>query len=401
MVEQQPIEELQETGWDVIVAGAGPAGSVAAGYLAGKGHKTLLLDKETFPREKVCGDGLSHDSIRFLKKIGLYETVQWAGHEVQMARAHSTSEMTLEVPGPYITLRRRHFDSLLAKRAVEAGAIFCCGKIVRFYVEGENIRAVHVDGLGKPLHARYVILSTGAQIGLAKSLRLIDRAFPSAVATRCYVASKEKLDCLVGSCVRPVLPGYGWVFPMGDDLYNVGVIAFYTKGRKSGLGLNKRFDEFVKVFPPAQKVMRSGKMVSNLVAAPLRCGLPESVVPGKGNLIATGETIGSTFNFTGEGIGKAMETGELAAKIIHDALSHEKTDVVRRFKKALDLTLRPKYVGYVTAERCMSKAWLNDFIASGVLKNSYLRQAVLDMTVRELDPRKAFSLGGIMKSLWS
>ncbi len=76
VVGQQPIEELQETDWDVIVAGAGPAGSVAAGYLAGKGHKTLLLDKETFPREKVCGDGLSHDSIRFLKKIALYETVQ-------------------------------------------------------------------------------------------------------------------------------------------------------------------------------------------------------------------------------------------------------------------------------------------------------------------------------------
>lgn len=74
-------------------------------------------------------------------------------------------------------------------------------------------------------------------------------------------------------------------------------------------------------------------------------------------------------------------------------------DVVRRFKEALDLTLRPKYVGYVTAERCMANPWLNDFIASRVLKSSYLRQAVLDMTVRELDPRKAFSLGGIMKSL--
>jgi geranylgeranyl reductase family protein len=398
-VGQQPIERLQEAKWDVAVIGAGPAGAVAAGYLASKGHRTLILDRERFPRNKVCGDGLNHDAVRFLKRIGFYKVVESAGHRVEMARTYSTGGFTLDIPGPYITLRRKHFDSLLAKRAVQSGANFCRGKVVGFSRSEEKRHGLRVEELNKPIRARFIILATGAKIGLTKALRLWQQSAPSAVAVRCYVRSKEKVDCLVGSYARPVLPGYGWIFPMGDGLYNLGVIAFYSTGRKRP-NLKKRFNGFVEEFPLARQLIRSAQTVSDLAASPLRCGLPNTVVPGEGNLLATGEAIGTTFNFTGEGIGKAMETGELAAKVIHQALCRGKDDIVTPYSRELDANFRPKYSGYATAQRWLAKPWLNDFMARRGLKSAFLRQGVIDIITGEMDPRKVFSVGGVIKSLW-
>ena len=385
----------------MVVVGAGPAGSVAANYLASKGHSALLLDRQQFPRHKVCGDGLNHDAIRFLKKANLYEEVKSKGHCVKMARSYSTGGFTLEIPGPFITLQRKRLDALLAKRAVMAGVTFCQGTVLGFSGMHGGIREVFVEELGQSLRARFVILSTGAKVGLAKALKLWHHAGPSAVAARCYVQSKDTLDCLVGSYTRPVLPGYGWIFPMGQGLFNMGVVAFYTKGQKKGFSLKSRFNGFIEVFPLARRVMGGGKIISDLEAAPLRCGLPKTVLPGAGNLLAAGETIGSTFNFTGEGIGKAMETGALAARVIHRALCQRDHNIVNTYTKELDVHFRPKYSGYGTAEKWLANPWLNDLMARRGLKSAYLRQGVIDIITHEKDPRTVFSVQGLIKSLWS
>jgi len=401
-IEHHSVRGLSQQDWDVIVIGAGPAGSVAAAYLAAEGHRTLLLDKEMFPRQKVCGDGLNHGAIRFLDRMGLVEAVRSAGYETQRACAFSTSGVRLVVPGPYISLQRRHLDALLADRAVQAGAVFCRGRVADISARNKDIRIVSFADSPRSLNASFVILATGANVRLARSLGLLPgqsgRTFPTAMAARCYVRSREKLDYFVGSYARPVLPGYGWIFPMGDDLYNMGVIAFHGRGRRTGATLRKRFAGFIDTFPLARRIIRSGTIISDLQAAPLRCGLPRSTLPGIGNLLATGETIGTTFNFTGEGIGKAMETGELAAKVIDGALKKGHRDPAGPYAQELDLRFRPKYTGYATAERWLVHPRLNDFMARRGVRSKYLQKAVMEVITRESDPRKAFSLQGIIRS---
>ena len=397
---QKPVEEIPDILWDVIIVGAGPAGAIAAAFLAERGHKTLLLDKDQFPREKVCGDGLNHDSIRFLNKIGLLETIRSFGHEVPSSSVYSCSGIELEVPGPYITLKRSIFDSILTCRAVKAGAAFFQANVMNIQ-NRNNFCEVRIAGKKKNLCGHYVILSTGANIVLAKSLHILEKTYPSAVSVRCYVRSKERIDRFIGSYDKSVLPGYGWIFPMGNNIYNMGVIAFYSNGRKPGKKLTKRFQDFIKQFPVASRVMQSGEMISPLLGAPLRCGLPNDIKPGIGNLIATGETIGTTFNFTGEGIGKAMETGELAAKVIQESLSAKTQDIVQIYQEKLNNIYRPKYKGYITAEKWLSIPWLNDFIARRVVKSKFLKRSIIDIIAQEIDPRTVFSVGAIMKSFWS
>ena len=400
-VEQSPIQEVTKTIWDVIVIGAGPAGSIAAAYLAGKGHQTLLLDKETFPRNKICGDGLNHDSLRFLKKIGLFERVHSAGLRVETASIFSASGLRLVVPGPYLCLERRIFDAVLAERAVRAGTTFCSGEVQQCLLANNRLREIRIAGDDRPFCARYVLLTTGASMKLARSVGIGGDPFPSAVAARCYVRSKERIDTLTGSFVRSVLPGYGWVFPLGDDLFNMGVIAYYTNGRNTGSALKRRFRRFTEDFAPARRVLERGRFLTGLRAAPLRCGLPSGIVPGRGNILAAGETIGATLPFTGEGIGKAMETGELAAETIHRALADDSQDPVRLFSSELDKTFRPKYMGYHTAERWVGHPWINDFMARRGRKSKYLQKAMIDAIPRGTDPGRAFSLGGIIRSFWT
>jgi geranylgeranyl reductase family protein len=400
-IEQKPAQELTRKDWSAIVIGAGPAGSVAAATLAGYGHQTLLLDKHAFPRTKVCGDGLNHDSQRFLRTIKLLEKVKARGHSVEYAKVYSTGGIELVIPGPYITLERRILDTILANHAVHSGAKFCSGKVEKVSQHGPELQAVHVSGLHPPLQSRFVVLATGASVKIARSLQIVHRARPSALAARCYVVSREKLDCLASAYVQSVLPGYGWVFPMGDGLYNMGVIAYDTKGKKKGVGLKKRFEDFVRDFPLAHKVYRRGHTVSELKAAPLRCGLPASIVPGRGNLLATGETIGTTFHCTGEGIGKAMETGQLAAEVIHEALSGRASNVVRRFSECLNNTCRPKYPGYAVAEKWLRHPWINDFMARRGVRSRFLQKAVTEAVTQEADPKEAFSLKGLFRSMLS
>ena len=154
-------------------------------------------------------------------------------------------------------------------------------------------------------------------------------------------------------------------------------------------------------FPLARKLVGSGRIVSDLVAAPLLCGLPQSIVPGRGNLIATGETIGTTLNFTGEGIGKALETGELAAQTIHKALSGQGGNVLEPFSEALDMTFRPKYAGFRTAEQWLSHPWINCFMARRGVKSEYLQKAVTAVITKEMNPKQAFSLKGVLRSFFA
>ena len=391
--------EIPEGHWDVAVVGAGPAGSTAALHLARAGRSVLLLDKASFPREKVCGDGLIADALAALRRADLYDAVREAGHTVTRARVVSPSRVELEVPGECVTLRRERLDAILADGAQRAGACFARGSVRSLEPREGLVRLDLAEPPKASLTARAVLLATGADLGLLKPLGLVEREAPDALAMRHYVRSDLLLEELVFSFDRSVLPGYAWIFPMGGGEFNVGCGVFRSSRGAETVNLKETLEAFVRSFPLAGELMASGEPLSPLRGARLRCGLSGTKAAALPGVLLAGEAAGTTFPFSGEGIGKAMETGELAARALHEALGDgDPSSAGPRYQALLD-GLRPKYRAYEAAERWMGRAWLADLVFRRARSSPYLQRSLAGLANETVDPRDVFSPKGLLRSL--
>lgn len=397
---QRPVSSLPDEMWDVIIVGAGPAGSTAAIHLARGGHRVLLLDKERFPRDKVCADGLVADAIRCLRRAGLYDTVRAAAQQADRAVVFSPSRHTFKVPGEYLVLKRREFDCLIAREAAHSGAVFCHGAIDEIQIESNGSVRCSVSGDDLAVRSRIGVVATGARVGLLKRLGMLNRPRASAVAVRCYIRSSYTIDHLIVSYDRSIIPGYAWIFPLGNNVYNLGCGVFFRDGSGRCANLRTMLDVFGREFPPARNLVQDGEQVSPLRGAPLRCGLKGTKPLGEGNLLAIGETIGATLPFSGEGIGKAMETGELAAEVIHEALDSGDLGRLREYPARLRKGLEPRYLAQQVADDWLSKAWLNDLVLRRARRSKYLTDSLTGILNESVDPRKVFSLYGMLRSFW-
>jgi geranylgeranyl reductase family protein len=395
---QIPVEQIPNQLWDAVVIGAGPAGSICALHLARGGAAVLLVDRADFPREKVCGDGLIADALKALDRAGLLGAVREKARTSTIARLYSPARICNEVAGEFLTLPRIELDAITAAAAKDAGAVMALGEAVNVSEVGDEV-AVDFAGLTEPVRARVCVVATGARMGLMKKLGLVTTPEPYAMAVRCYVRSTHVIDELIISHDRSILPGYGWIFPMKGDLYNVGCGAARKPGTPFGLNLRTEFEKFVAQFPPAKQLMDHAIETTPLKGAPLRSNLSGGKPVGVGPVLCIGEAIGSTFPFSGEGIGKAMETGEIAAELISRALAENEPAVLTQFGEILETRLRAKYLGYQTAEKWLSSAFLADLVARRAQKSAYLQESMAGVVNETVDPQDVFSLTGVLKSL--
>ena len=394
---QLPIGEVKEQEWAVIVIGAGPAGSMTALHLSRRGHRVLLVDRQAFPREKVCGDALIPDSIAGLKRAGLWESVRAEGFPLDLAVAYSPSRHSMEVPAEYLTIKRERLDHILALSAASAGALLCRGKVASLTKESDCVALTFADDQ-RPFRTQIAVVATGADVALSQSLDLVERPAASAFAMRCYVRSSLELNRLVVAYDRSTLPGYAWIFPMGSGEFNVGcgVVARHVR---QGVNLRDAYERFTHEFPLAKELMAKSDGATPLKGAQLRCGL-EGTRPTDGSaVLAVGEAIGSTFPYTGEGIGKAMETGEMAACLVDEALNAGTSDALSRFPRLLESDLKPRYAGYEVAERWFAHPWLNDLITRRASRSDFLRRVLPEIFSERADPRLVFSPWGLAKVL--
>jgi geranylgeranyl reductase family protein len=387
--------------WDVAIVGAGPAGATAAIHAARRGHRVLLLDKSSFPRDKVCGDGLIPDAIRALERAGLAQRVREAGLSLSAGIVYSPSRVQFAISGQFLTVKRYVLDRLIVGTAITSGAVFCSSRVCDLLVSGDGTLLLKVEAIEKPIRCRIAIIATGASVELASKVGAVMRTGPSAVALRCYVRSPIVLDRLIISYDRSIAPGYAWIFPLAGGEFNVGCGVTYRDPSGPTINLRKAFHQFVTRFPLAREIMGDAETVTPLTGAMLRCGMSGTHPVGPGNVLVIGETIGTTFPFTGEGIGKAMETGELAAEIANEALESSDFSQLDRFPQRLESELRPKFLAYQIAEDWFSKPWLNDFVARRISRSRFLQRAVEGLVNETVDPRQIFSLRGILRSFVS
>ena len=397
---QVPIREAPRQVWDAIVIGAGPAGSIASLRLAENGHKVLLLDRKRFPREKVCGDGLIHDSLKFLASAGLLDRVESLGHELNTWEIYSPSRYSFRFESRFISIRRSDFDMELAKAATDAGAVFSKAGVAEIKRKPDGLLSLSSPESGEELSARVCIIATGADIGLLKKLGMVRRAMPSGIAARCYLRSDLKLDRPVVSFDKSLVPGYAWIFPMGDGEYNIGCGLFFRKNKRKKFNLRTMFDAFCREFPIAKELISKGKIVSRLRPAMLRCGLSGTITKGEGNIIVVGEAAGATFPLTGEGIGKAMESAEIAGGVVDEALRRNDESILDRYPAILEERLRGKYGGFRIAENWISVSWLSDWLIRRAGKNRYIHESLSGIITESADPGAIFSIGGILKSFY-
>ncbi len=389
---------LEERLWDVGVVGAGPAGCVAALHLAARGHAVVLLDAARIPREKVCGDALLPDAARGLERAGVLDQVVQVAHRVDRLDVHSTSGAVFTVPGRYLTLERRRLDALLASAASARGARVLLARVSAVVRDAPGRWRLRLAASSRELVTRTVVLATGADVSLARGLGLVDQVRPTAVALRRYVLPEAPLEALAGSFAGSILPAYAWAFPMAGAVVNVGCGAVLAPDGSVPVDLHRVYHDFVSSPPPGLEVLRSARNLGPLRGAVLRCGLSggRAVLPE--GLLVVGETLGATLPLSGEGVGKAMETAELAAEVLDEALAGGDLRVLVEYAERLERRLGPTYRAYRAAQRFQAHPFLAEALARRAAQSRRLQELLAGVIRGEVEPDRVFSVGGLLRS---
>ncbi|MEV4317698.1 geranylgeranyl reductase family protein [Actinocrispum sp. NPDC049592] len=328
---------------EVIVVGAGPAGSTAATYLARAGVDVLLLEKSQFPREKVCGDGLTPRGVKQLVDLGI-DTSEEAGWVHNNALRIIAGDLVLHLPWPElssmppygVSRTRQDFDELLAKTAERAGARLQQNTTVLGAVTSPTGRVVGVRAKIGPSRtevtykAPLVLACDGVSARLALSVGIdkIDSR-PMGVAVRRYYASPRSKDDFIEGHLElwdrsdpanpKLLPGYGWVFPLGDGTVNVGLGTLSTSPSFRNTDYRALLRQWLDS-TPEEWGFREENALGKVGGAGLPMGFNRTPHYRDG-LLLIGDAGGMVSPFNGEGIAAAMESARIAAECVVQALA--------------------------------------------------------------------------------
>jgi geranylgeranyl reductase family protein len=367
---------------DVVVVGAGPAGSATAYHLATAGLDVLLLEKTEFPREKVCGDGLTPRAVRSLVAMGVDVSPEagWlrnrglriigGGHQLEIEWPDLA-----DYPSYGLVRRRTDFDEVLARTAQKAGARLhertaVTGPLLderSGRVVGVTARATEPDGTKGPevgYRAPLVVAADGnsSRLSLAVGRRPRDDR-PMGVAVRTYYRSPRHEDDWLESWLElwdysgdspRLLPGYGWVFGLGDGTSNVGLGILNTSKAFQHVDYKALMRGWLD-HTPQEWGYRPENMTQPIRGAALPMGFNRQPHYRDG-LLLIGDAAGAVNPFNGEGIAYAMESGELAAQVVAQALARPGAADRERALAAYPRALKDIYGGYFTLGRLFVRA---------------------------------------------
>ena len=367
---------------DVIVVGAGPGGAATAAYLAMSGLDVLLLEKTRFPREKVCGDGLTPRAVRELVTLGI-PTPEDDGWIKNHGLRIIGGGMRLSLPWPdlasfppYGLVRtRQDFDDILAKHAVKHGARLregtnVTGPIVdsRGSIVGVTAKATDEKGRATGPELRYTAPLVVAADGNSSRLSLAmgrekreDR--PMGVAVRTYYTSPRHDDDYLESWLelwstdangkKVLLPGYGWIFGVGDGTSNVGLGILNTSAAFGKVDYKDVLSRWVDTMP-AEWTYNDQTMTGPVRGAALPMGFNRQPLYAQG-LLLVGDAGGMVNPFNGEGIAYAMESGRLAAEVIAQAFARQSDAGREKVLQSYPRVMKDALGGYYTLGRGFAK----------------------------------------------
>jgi flavin-dependent dehydrogenase len=252
-----------------------------------------------------------------------------------------------------------------------------------------------------------VLLATGAVPQALLAAGMAQRQGPSGVALRGYVknaAMVGHIDKLEVVWHRALAPGYGWIFPCRDGVFNIGVGIADSHYRQRGgalahqaHNLRSLFDDFQRCYAPARELLAGGALLGPLKGAPLRCSL-EGARYSKPGLLVTGEAAGSTYSFTGEGIGKALETGVLAAEALLAGHAQGLADApVRADYEARLTALKPRFALYERANVMNRRPWIADLLIWRGRRSASVRRRMSGVLNETSNPGHLVTARGLLR----
>jgi geranylgeranyl reductase family protein len=374
---------LRDNDADVIVVGAGPSGSTAAYYLAQAGLNVLLLEKSRFPRDKVCGDGLTPRAVKSLVAMGI-DVSEEAGWLRNKGLRVIGGGLRLELPWPELSSypgyglvrTRASLDEQLARRAQAAGAKL---------IEGANVTGPLLDDDGQIIgvtiepeagaekskstdpevertaaspqtfRARVVVAADGnsSRLSVAMGLRKRDDR-PLGVAVRTYYTSPRHDDDYLESWLDlwdgdRLLPGYGWIFGMGDGTSNVGLGLLNTSTAFGNTDYRALLKRWLRSMPEEWGYVEENR-TEPVRGAALPMGFNRTPHYHRGLLLA-GDAAGMVNPFNGEGIAYAMESGEILARVVAQAMARPTAAETERVLRSYPDALQDAYGRYYTLGR--------------------------------------------------
>jgi geranylgeranyl reductase family protein len=337
-------------------------------HLARHGIDVTIVERSCFPREKVCGDGLTPRGVASILKMGV-DPDDPGFERVRGLRVHSR-RATIDIPWPelsnwpnYGLVRTRHdFDEILVGRAQKAGARLLENTeaiapiMEEGWVRGATIRPAE-DRQAEPtqIRARFVVAADGAASRFAKPAGIkLDESKPLGIAARRYYRTsyhpgpwlESWLDLWEGDLL---LPGYGWLFPVAGGRVNLGAGMLNTFKNFRDISAKRLFDAFSSMMPP-ELGLNEGSAEGRMLSGPLPMSINRApqAVPG---LLLVGDAAGVVNPFNGEGIAYAMESGEMAAELLHEALVRDRPGIAMMYPTAL----RQRYGSYFKLGRGFAK----------------------------------------------
>lgn len=335
----------------VLVVGAGPAGASAAYWLARDGHQVTLVEKKEFPRDKTCGDGLTPRAILQLREMGFdFDVAEF--HRITGLRSYAGPDLMLEMEWPQHSrfpdwggvIRRRDLDQQVARLAEKQGVEVLQKTEASPVVENGLLTAVDLshDGHRERVEPAMVVIADGSLNRFGRALGTSRRKdYPMGLAARGYYASPRSTDPFLESQLDlrddsgASMPGYGWVFPLGDGTVNVGVGLLSTFQRWKHVNTTRMMNGYVDHSAPDYWDLGEHTRLSDPEGGKLTMSYSKGPLVG-GNWLVVGDAAGAINPWNGEGISYAYETGRYAAQYVSEAMGAGDPSLLHRYPRRLE-----------------------------------------------------------------
>ncbi|VVC03802.1 Digeranylgeranylglycerophospholipid reductase [Candidatus Bilamarchaeum dharawalense] len=399
--------------FDVIVLGGGPSGSSCASFLSKTGRKVLLLDRAKFPREKTCGDGISGRSVSVLRELGILDQFKKVEHE-DMFGVTFSSPNGIVVPvaakaktSPGFVCRREVFDNVVFNHAKSVSAKTLEGFIAQDLIfDGQRVVGVKGTHEGKQVEfkAKVVVGADGAAGITARKLGSVnDDPAHQCSGVRCYYEGVEGMeDKIELHFVKEAIPGYFWIFPLPGKKANVGLGMMVRDIKKNKVNLQKIMFDIIENNPTFKPRFAKAKRTTEVKSWLLPYATKRTKIAGDGYVLV-GDAASLIDPFTGEGVGNALISGKIAAKVINEAFVEN--DFSEKKLSQYQNQLFDLIGGEINSNYRMQKLSNNPFLLNLVIgraaKSNYVKGVISDALLNPHDHAKLVDPLFFFKALFS
>ena len=386
--------------YDVIIVGAGPSGTTAALYASRLGLNAILLDKSTFPRDKICGDALSGKTVRVLRDLNLLESVkglEGATNERITYGSPANQQFDVQLKGSeqndYITegyvIPRKVFDNFLFQRASEVTETRQGFNVKDLIKDGDNVagvEGVNSDGQLEQIEAPIIMGADGPNSIVSRKMDLYEMDMKNtAVALRCYYKGVEGLTNQIElHYLEEVNPGYFWLFPAGNGTANIGIGLSKDEAKKKDRNLRDILDQVINS-DRFKGRFKNAEAMEKPVGWNLPLGRIKRANHGNGYMLL-GDAAGLVDPFTGEGIGNAMVSGMYASRVASKAikLNNYKDAIFEEYDSLLWNELGGELRTSSKLADLARHSFLLNFVINRAVRNKGVRDIISGMLSQEI-----------------